>query len=43
MRKALIVVFLMLIVGFGVIGVTHATNESEVITPDSPNTIDIQS
>jgi hypothetical protein len=44
MRKLLVVLFLMIIVGFGIVGVNQQLNEpEEVIKPTNPNTINIRS
>ncbi|WP_281170928.1 hypothetical protein [Paucisalibacillus globulus] len=44
MRKLLIVLFVMIILGFGVVGVNQQLNEPEgVIKPANSNTISIQS
>ena len=44
MRKLLVVLFIMIILGFGVVGVNQQLNEpDEVIMPTNSNTISIQS
>ena len=44
MRKFLVVLFLMIIIGFGVVGIQqHVNGPEEVIKPNKPNTINIQS
>ncbi|WP_269083150.1 hypothetical protein [Ornithinibacillus californiensis] len=44
MRKFLVVLFLMLIISFGVVGFNQQINGPEqVIKPNNPNTVNIQS
>jgi hypothetical protein len=44
MRKLLVVLFIMIILGFGVVGVNQQFDEpEEVIKPTNPNTINIHS